>query len=152
MSAAYTEIHVNRKSEAAFRRRAIKAYPNEMMELIYGKIKGHTLHIHSFVPVKHTAGPLSKTYKTGPTWVHYDDEVLDEHEDDAAEEKKELLGSIHTHPNCLDCIFSETDTRDSQPSQETVMGICSITQDSKGRKSCQIVYWPTPRPMKTVYL
>ena len=143
MSASFTEIYVNRKSERAFRRRAIKSYPKEMMEAIWGHVIGTTLHVHAFVPVEH---------KGRPTWLTYEEEELDDSEDDARDCKLELLGTIHTHPNCLDGIFSETDLREVQTAQDTVMGICAITQDAKGRRSCEIVYWPTPRPMRKFYL
>jgi proteasome lid subunit RPN8/RPN11 len=113
------------------------------METLWGKVKGDALHIHAFMPIKH---------KGFPARLRYEDYDLDDNEEEALEHKLELLGTIHTHPNCLDCIFSETDMREVQEAQDIVMAVCAITQDGKGRRSCQITYWPAPRPMITVYL
>lgn len=145
MNPYFSQVKVTRTAEAGFRRRAIKAYPNEMMETIWGRVVGDTLHIHAFMPIKHKGKPTILTYKD------YD---LSDQEDEAAEEKLELLGTIHTHPNVLEEIFSEEDLRGVQDEPDIIMGICAITQEiSKGKKrrNCRIAYWPCPHPMQVTY-
>lgn len=142
MSANFNEIVVSRKAEKAFRRRAIASMPNEHLESLWGKIRGDKIYIHVFMPINH---------KGRPTELTYEEEDLDSQEDEAPEHNLALIGTIHTHPHCLDAVFSETDMREVQETQDIVMAICSITQDGKSRKSCEIVYWPAPRPMKVIY-
>lgn len=140
-------VIVDRRAEQAFRRRAIAKYPNEMMEALWGRYVGDEVHIFAFmgVPAKYAS----------PTQVQYEEEDLDSHEDEAKEYNLELLGTIHTHPNHLDDIFSEGDTREVQESQDAVMGICVITKEMR-RDRCisktKITYWPAPRPLRVQYL
>lgn len=119
--------------------------PCEYIEALWGKVVKDELHICAFMPIKHTAKPTEISYK------EYD---YSDHEDEAIEHRLEMIGSIHTHPQCLDEIFSETDLRGVQDEPDIIMGICSITQEmckGKMRKSCCIAYWPCPRPMKVIY-
>lgn len=146
MSASFTEIVVSRTAEQAFRRRALRAFPLEMMECLWGKIRGDVLHIHAFMPIKHKGKPAELTYE---------DHDLEDHEDEAVERANlTFLGSVHTHPHCLDSIFSDQDFRDVQDKTDIVMAICAITREinkGKTRRRCEIVYWPAPRPMKVLY-
>lgn len=145
MSADFTEIVVSRAAEQGFRRRALARMPKEYMEVLYGRIKGYKLHIHAFMPIEHKGKPAA---------LDYEDHDLEDHEGEAVDEHLELLGSIHSHPHCLDSIYSEQDFRDVQDKTDIVIAICAITQEMKnGRmhRRCQITYWPAPRPMKVVY-
>lgn len=145
MSASFTEIVVSRTAEKAFRRRALRAFPLEHMECLWGKIRGDKLHIHAFMPIKHKGKAAELTYE---------DHDLEDHEEEAIESGYSLLGSIHTHPHCLDSIFSEQDFRDVQDKTDIVVAICAITREinnGKTRRRCEIVYWPAPRPMKVLY-
>lgn len=146
MSGGFTKICISRKAEQAFRRRAIKNYPLEYMETLWGRILGTEVHIHAFMDIKH---------KGRYTFLTYEEEDLDNQEDEAAEHRLELLGTIHSHPDHLETIFSEGDLREVQESQDTVMGICAITQEyvkGKLRRSTDIAYWPAPRPLKICYI
>lgn len=146
MSAYFTEIVVSRTAEQAFRRRALRAFPKEMMECLYGRIKGTSIHIHAFMPIKHKGKPAELTYE---------DHDLEDHEEEAKDSNLEMIGTIHSHPHCLDSIYSEQDFRDIQDKSDIVMAICAITREiNKGRtrRNCEIVYWPAPRPMKVLYV
>ena len=90
--------------------------------------------------------------------MHYEDFELDEHEEDAVEAGMSLLGTIHTHPDCDEARFGDTDLEASQESQETVMGICAVqtTERVDGktkklrRKIVRLEYWPCIRPLVTI--
>ena len=148
----FTHIHIDRKAEAGFRRRALKAYGppdapdgerKEYLETLWGAIRGEDLFVHAFMPIAH---------RGRPGVLHYEEDDLDDQEEQALEESMVLLGSIHSHPDCIDAIFSEGDTRDTQETQEAVVGICAIVKkEGEKKRSCTIQYWPAPRPMKVVY-
>jgi proteasome lid subunit RPN8/RPN11 len=138
----YFEIVVDRKVEAAFRRRARLAYPNEMLETMWGRFRGATIHVHAFMPVEH---------RGKPEIVHYKHEDLDQLEDEAREHRLELVGTIHTHPNRLNCMYSEGDLADAQETQDVIMGICTVTPERVGNRTVRktaISYWLAPRPLK----
>lgn len=146
----FTKIVVDKKEEAKFRRRCLDNYPYEHIEALWGQIRGDTLYICAFMQMEHEV-----TVKT----INYEDEELDWHEDDAREAGLEFLGTIHSHPDCADDRFGDTDLEMSQESQEMVMGICAIETKKKGkngkakklkRRRTRIAYWPTVRPLQVV--
>ena len=124
--APFTRIVVDKKEERKFRRRALHAHPFETIEALWGKTRGDILYICAFVKMNID----KRTLRT----LNYDDQELDFHEEDAAEAGLKLIGTIHSHPNADDTIFSEQDLRDSQESNELVMGICAIINPEKGKK------------------
>lgn len=141
----FSQIVIDRKAEQGFRRRALRAFPSEYIETLWGYVDGDTLNICVFMPIKHTAAPA---------WVDYDEEEFDHQEEEAAEYKLELLGTIHTHPDRTETHFSETDLVSAQDTQECVLGICAIEEEKregKKRRVCRIAYWPTPRPLRITY-
>jgi proteasome lid subunit RPN8/RPN11 len=147
----FTKIVVDKKEEAKFRRRALNCYPYEHIEALWGYVRGDVLYICAFMAMEHKV-----TIKT----IHYSDHELDDHEDDAREAGLEFLGTIHTHPDCADNRFGDTDLEMSQESQECVMGILAIETKTKDettkkvkklrRRRTHIAYWPTVRPLTVV--
>lgn len=147
----FDRIHVDRQAERAYRRRAQRAYPREYMETLWGRARGNTLYIYCFMPIRHTSTP-DRDYCPAAIW--YEDEDLEDQHEEAPDHRLECLGTIHSHPDRIDSIFSEGDLREVQDKADCLMGICAITQQvSRGRtrKVCQIEYWPSPRPMEIVY-
>lgn len=143
MTGPFSKIVVDRKVEAAFRRRALAHLPSEYMEGIWGRIVGDAIYIHAFMPI---------AQRSKPDTVYYDAEDLDDQEDEAIAEQLEMIGTIHSHPDCLDAIFSEGDTRSVQESQEAIMGICAIIKnEGEKRRTCNIQYWPAPHPLRVVH-
>ncbi len=145
MNTYFPHVVVDRAAERSFRRRAVQAYPNEMMETLWGRVVGDTLYIHLFMPIEH---------KGNPTTVAYAEHDLTDQEDEAEEHKLELLGTIHSHPDCLDALFSYGDLQDIQDKTDLIMGICAVTQEfsqGKKRRNCEIAYWPCPHPMRVTY-
>jgi proteasome lid subunit RPN8/RPN11 len=147
----FDRVHVNRRAEQGFRRRARKAFPVEYIETLWGRIRGGALYVHIFMPLHHGSVGWKNDI---PANLWYDPEDLEDQEDEAREHKLDYLGTIHSHVHQVDSIFSEADLRSIQGTVDCVMGICSITlQCSNGRtrKVCQVDYWPSPRPMQVVY-
>ena len=157
MLSPFKKIVIDKEAEAGYRRRALKAYPVEYIEALWGYVRGDVLYVCAFVNMKHTSNT---------TQCDYEDEELDDHEDQAKEEKLELLGTIHSHPwrkavslnNPNDIVdeafFSQSDLVGSQDSQESVIAICSITKfkgRGEPRKRCIMRYWPAVRPLEIVY-
>jgi proteasome lid subunit RPN8/RPN11 len=148
--APFTRIVVDKKEEARFRRRALHHYPMEHLEALWGKVHGDILYIHAFVKVDHKPGKIT---------LKYEDTELDEHEEDAQEAGLSYLGTIHTHPNCNEARFGDTDLEQTQDSSDAVMGICGIQTTKKEKKDGKIVkttlkrkvvrieYWPIVIPL-----
>lgn len=146
MSASFTEIVVSRTAEQAFRRRALARMPNEYMEALWGKVVARAVHIHAFMPIKHTGKPNS---------IDYEDYDLESHEDESREVNLKFLGTVHTHPEPSSSEFSVEDLRSVQDSSDIVIAICLVKKKQKNgreQRRCEIVYWPAPRPMKVVYV
>lgn len=147
----FTKIVVDKKEEAKFRRRVLDRYPYEHMEALWGQIRGDVLYVCAFIRMEHQI--LVKHLK-------YDESELDEHEEDAREAGLEFLGTIHSHPDCADNRFGDTDLADAQESQECIMGIAAIETKRKDKKTkkwkklprrrVQIAYWPTVRPLEVI--
>ena len=133
----FLKVVVDRREEAKYRRRAIRAYPNEYLEATWGFIRGTTIYICIFMPMEHVGTP---------DYICFEDDDLDQHGDEAKEEKLELIGTIHSHttedlsgePSLLD-IYSST------AAIETVIGICAIQKQESGRLRTIMRYWPRLR-------
>lgn len=137
----FHSIRVDRSAEAGFRRRALRALPNEWIETLWGFVENGVAYICVFMPV---------SQKGSPTEVTYSDSEIEAQKLEARSYKLEVLGSIHTHPDREETIFSEGDLRELQRLPELVMGICAIDISSKRRK-CRVAYWPGVKPMKVEY-
>jgi hypothetical protein len=147
----FTKIIVDKHEERKFRRRALDHCPFEHMEALWGQVRGEVLYVCAFIRLEHQVSIRT---------IRYDELELDEHEDDAREAGLEFLGTIHSHTNCEDDRFGDTDLANVQESQETIQGICAIqtkVKDEKtkklkplSRRRCRIAYWPTVRPLEVV--
>jgi proteasome lid subunit RPN8/RPN11 len=105
---------------AGFKARALRAYPLEYGEDMWGFIEGTTAYITTLDRVEAEADEDSIEMESVGT---YGEVVVDQ----------TLLGTIHTHPDDM-CIPSETDIEQAQePPAEIVMGICAINKVPKRR-------------------
>lgn len=138
----FQKIQVDKHAEAGFRRRALKAYPKEYIETLWGYIRDGVAYVCVFMPLKHTSTPH---------YVDYDHIDLRSQHREAQEYELEVLGSIHTHPDRDDAIFSENDLRElqEQDNPEKIMAICAIEKGK--RRKLRISYWPGVLPMQVEY-
>ncbi len=117
-----TEVVVDRKVLGSFKRRALKAYPCEILEQVVGKIVGTQARIFAFRDLEHEGSR---------TAVLMDDDVNPMTEGGAGA-RFCILGTIHTHPQ--DTVQpSDLDWQTMRQDGELVMGICAIRKAAKRR-------------------
>ena len=117
-----TEVVVDRKVLDAFKRRALKVYPREILEQVVGKMVGTQARIFAFRDLEH------QSLKSG---VVMEDDVNPMTEGEG-EMRYSILGTIHTHPQ--DTIEpSELDWQTMHDDGELIMGICAIRKTAKRR-------------------
>jgi proteasome lid subunit RPN8/RPN11 len=128
------KVIVSKAELDKFRRRAIKSYPNERIELLWGKRRGlDTFEIFLFDQVKH---------ERGRKWCKSDE---DDHEisiQEAQDRGFVILGTIHTHPNRDEACPSESDFDDALEQGEVISGICAIWENKKtGKLKSRVRFW-----------
>lgn len=117
-----SEVVIDRKVLSAFKRRALKAYPNEILEQVIGKVVGAQARIFAFRDLEHHGSTNA---------VIMDDDVNPMTEGET-ELPYAILGTIHTHPQ--DTVEpSELDWQSMRQDGELIMGVCAIRRTSKRR-------------------
>ena len=117
-----TEVVVDRKVLGAFKRRALKAYPREIIEQVVGKLVATQARIFAFRDLEHEAS-------TSAVVMDVDINPMTEGEDAMP---FTILGTIHTHPQ--DTVEpSELDWQTMRQDGELVMGVCAIRKTAKRR-------------------
>lgn len=117
-----TEVVIDRKVLSAFKRRALKAYPREILEQVVGKMAGTQARVFTFRDVEHKGQRRA---------IVMDDDVnpMTEGEDTMP---YRILGTIHTHPQ--DTVApSELDWQSMKDDGELVMGVCAIRRTTNRR-------------------
>jgi proteasome lid subunit RPN8/RPN11 len=117
-----TEVVVDRKVLGAFKRRALRAYPREILEQVVGKMVGAQARIFAFRELEYQASTSAV--------------VMDEDVNPMTEGEEGLrftiLGTIHTHPQ--DTVEpSELDWQTMRQDGELIMGVCAIRKTAKRR-------------------
>ena len=117
-----SEVVIDRKVLSAFKRRALKAYPREILEQVVGKMVGTQARVFAFRDLEHKGERRA---------VVMDDDVnpMTEGEDLV---HFSILGTIHTHPQ--DTVEpSELDWQSMKSDGELIMGVCAIRRTTKRR-------------------
>ena len=117
-----SEVVVDRKVLSAFKKRALKAYPREILEQVVGKLVGPQAHVFAFRDLEHKGERRA---------IVMDDDVnpMTEGEDTMP---YAILGTIHTHPQ--DTVEpSELDWESMKADGELIMGVCAIRRTTKRR-------------------
>ena len=128
------KVNVSQDVLSSFRRRALRRYPKEYMETIWGQVKGGEGFIYAFHPIKHKGDNESIEYE--PV------EIEEQREEEAPLEKMTLLGTIHTHPDG-NIEPSQSDWETARIDGDMLIGICQIVM-SKGRKSSRVCFYSEP--------
>jgi proteasome lid subunit RPN8/RPN11 len=117
-----TEVVIDRTVLDSFKRRALQAYPREILEQVVGKIVGTQARIFAFRDLEHQASTSA---------VVMDDDVNPMTEGEEGM-RLSILGTIHTHPQ--DTVEpSELDWQTMRQDGELVMGVCAIRKTAKRR-------------------
>ena len=117
-----TEVVIDRKVLGSFKKRALQAYPREILEQVVGKIVGTQARIFAFRELEHQASKRA---------VVMDDDVNPMTEGEEGM-RFTILGTIHTHPQ--DTVEpSELDWQTMRQDGELVMGVCAIRKTAKRR-------------------
>ena len=117
-----TEVVIDRKVLSAFKKRALKAYPREILEQVVGKIVGTQARVFAFRDLEHHG--LKRA-------VVMDEDVNPMTEGDDLMQFS-ILGTIHTHPQ--DTVEpSELDWQSMKQDGELIMGVCAIRRTTKRR-------------------
>ncbi len=117
-----SEVVIDRKVLTAFNRRALRAYPREILEQVIGKMVGTQARVFAFRDLEHKGERRA---------VVMDDDVnpMTEGEEGL---RYEILGTIHTHPQ--DTVEpSELDWDSMKQDGELIMGVCAIRRTTKRR-------------------
>ena len=122
------DVVTDRKALAAFRRRALHRYPNEYLETLWGCVNTDG----SISIIEFRAVELEK--------VDNPQEAVETLDDDAGrygikDGPLTQLGTIHTHPDGMDCAPSEEDWADAIESGELVMGLLLIQKNKTRRRT-----------------
>ncbi len=117
-----TEVVVDRKLLGSFKRRALRAYPREILEQVVGKIVATQARIYAFRALEHE----------GSKNVVVIDEDVNPMTEDNEGLRFQILGTIHTHPQ--DTVEpSELDWHTMKQDGELIMGVCAIRKAAKRR-------------------
>ena len=119
---AVTEVVIDRKVLTGFKRRALKAYPREILEQVVGKVVGTQARIFSLRDLE---------YQGSTTAIVMDDDVNPMTEGDGGT-CFDILGTLHTHPQ--DTVEpSELDWQSMRQDGELIMGVCAIRRTARRR-------------------
>ena len=123
---------------AAFRRSAIRAYPNEHIEVLRGRVVGDTATVAALVSIDHRSTEAQVDF-------HRSDVVTVE----------AFLGTIHSHcgeeGGNYDSAPSSADWHDAFTSGEIVFGVMLVEKTAKGRFKTSVEFWQSRPPIEVVY-
>jgi hypothetical protein len=80
------KVKVSPDVPSSFRRRALRRYPKEYMETIWGQVKGGEGYLYAFHPIKHKSDNQSIEYEPA--------EIEEQRDEEPPLEKMILLGTI----------------------------------------------------------
>lgn len=116
------EVLIDRKVLTDFKRRALRAYPREILEQVVGQVVGKQVRIFAFRELE---------YKGLKNAIVMDDDINPMTEGDEALPYS-ILGTIHTHPQ--DTVEpSDLDWQSMKEDGELIMGVCAIRRTTKRR-------------------
>jgi proteasome lid subunit RPN8/RPN11 len=131
-------VHVDKRVLRGYIRRALKAYPKEYMETLWGRIRGSDVEIVSFQNIEHTATKDA---------AYYDPGELASQNEEAQESQLQVLGTIHSHPD--GCTWpSEDDMKSALMGGEIVCGIVAIKNGA--RRSAKVIMLPVIKPFELI--
>lgn len=131
-----SRVIIDKKLLASFRKRTLEAYPREAMCTMWGRVEGDTVLITVIKDILQKATENEVNYYEADALAH-------------AGHGDHYLGSIHSHPDCLDATPSQADWDTSFSSGERVFAVMQIRKLATGRFKTEVKFWE-PRPEITI--
>lgn len=122
-------VLISRSLLASFRRAALSAYPNEFMQTLWGTVRGDTVTVEALRDVAHTATPETVGAEI--------------HDQFAAKEKLQYLGTLHDHPEPTDATPSQADWDDAFNTGEIVFGVMAVWKGENEKFRTAVEFWET---------
>lgn len=130
------KVQVSRSVLNGYRKRALRKYPDEYMESIFGRIDGQKIVILAFYPIEHKGTPEKCEYEAVS--------VEEQQDGEDCPPKMKWLGTIHSHPDG-GCVPSEADWETARGDGEVVSGIYSILPSRTGdRRVGKVRFYSEP--------
>lgn len=118
---------------ASFRKLAEGAYPNEVMQTLWGRIEGESVMIYSLRNVDQQASPDMVVAR------------VDDMVSPARDTKEHFIGSIHSHPDMQHPHPSTADWDGSYTCGEHLFAVMALVKKPSGKFSAETRFWQ-PRP------
>ena len=127
-------VMIDKKLLGEFKKKAIKAYPSELMNTLWGRVEGDSVIIHHLRDVEQQAS-------NDKVEAFVSDMVSP-----ISQTAEQYLGSLHSHPDCGDPSPSYQDWLNAYNCGERVFGVMSLVKGPSGRFSDALM-WNEPRPL-----
>ncbi len=140
-----TQVVVDRRVLNQFKRRSLRAYPNEHAEQLWGTIEGSAVHVCHIEPFDKVPSRERTVVGEGDIQEERKDEVDFSFEQQCGTCNGRLtrLGSIHTHPGEeIGTEPSGEDIREAVRAGEIIWGIYAIRKTAK-RHFISCRFWST---------
>lgn len=136
-----SRVFIDKRILERFKKRALKVYPVEYIEEVWGRVKTDGIHVFYL-------GEMEQIADRGS--IEYDYSGFECGEKDGS---LQMLGTLHTHPHpCDESTPSRTDTRNSREEKEIVMGIMAIRKTPHRSFASTSFYTAKSKPRKKLEL
>jgi proteasome lid subunit RPN8/RPN11 len=123
----------------SFRKLAEGAYPNEVMQTMWGRIEGESVMISSLKSVAQQANPDMVVAR------------VDDMVSPASHTREHFLGSIHSHPDVEHASPSTADWDGSYACGEHVFAVMALTRKPSGKFHVETRYWEVHPPIQIIH-
>lgn len=132
-----SRVLISKSLLSSFRKLVLEHYPNEVMNTLWGRVEGDTVLISALKTPEQNATDRELTY--------YDADAISPQTQLRGEH---YLGTIHSHPDCVDATPSQHDWDTAYSSGERVFGVMRVSKQGNKFKM-EVKFWE-PRPEITV--
>lgn len=117
-----SEVVIDKRVLEGFKKRALKHYPREFLEIMLGRVDGERVFVYGFETFDHEGD--RDTIWVDPESKFNDDQDIHRHA---------ILGTVHTHCD-VSPDPSPTDWRNARAEKELIFAVCGIRKSRGGRR------------------